>query len=70
VGPGGSETERRRAGARGLAREKEKWVGPKERVKFFIYSNNFQVSLNCFDQKVDLPSSKIFKSNMNLKGIK
>jgi hypothetical protein len=22
-----------------------------------IYSNNFQMSFNCFDQKVDLPSS-------------
>jgi hypothetical protein len=26
-----------------------------------IYSNNFQMSLNYFDQKVDLPSSKKFQ---------
>jgi hypothetical protein len=30
-------------------------------VESLIYSNNFQMSSNCFDQKVDLPSSKKFK---------
>jgi hypothetical protein len=57
----GSEREWRRAGACGPDRGKEKWVGPEETVEFFIYSNNFQTSLNCFDQKVDLPSPKNFK---------
>jgi hypothetical protein len=44
--------------------------GPKKQWNFLIYSNNFQMSSNCFDQKVDLPRSKNFKSNMYLKGIK
>jgi hypothetical protein len=49
--------------ARGPVRggEKGKWAGPIGIVNFLIYSNNFQMSLNCFDQKVDLPSSKNFK---------
>jgi hypothetical protein len=60
VGPSGSEREGG-LGARVPAQEKEKRYGPKGIVKFFIYSNNFQTSLNCFDQKVDLPSSKNLK---------
>jgi hypothetical protein len=58
--PVGSERERegRRVGACGPARGKEKWAGPEEAVEFLIYSNNFQTSLNCFDQKVEFPSSK------------
>jgi hypothetical protein len=59
-----------RVGARGPARGKEKCAVPKETVEFFIYSNNFQISSNCFDQKVDLSSAKNFKQNMYLKGIK
>jgi hypothetical protein len=31
---------------------------PEETGGFFIYSNRIQTSLNSFDQKVDLPSSK------------
>jgi hypothetical protein len=45
------ERERKRAGARGPAWGKEKWAGPEETVEFFIYSNKFQTSSNCFDQK-------------------
>jgi hypothetical protein len=39
--PVGSERERERtrAGACGPARGKENWVGPKETVRFLIYSN-------------------------------
>jgi hypothetical protein len=48
-------------GARGPAQEKEKRAGPKGIVKILIYSNNLQTSSNCFDQKVDLPSSRNFK---------
>jgi hypothetical protein len=61
--PAGSERERerRRAGVRGPARGKGKWAGPEETMEFSISSNKFQISLNCFDQKVDLPSSKNFK---------
>jgi hypothetical protein len=50
--------------------EKENRLGRRGIVKCFIYSNNFQICLNCFDPKVDLPSSKYFKKNMYLKGIK
>jgi hypothetical protein len=32
-----------------------------ETMESLIYSNNFQMSSNCFDQKVDLSSSKNFK---------
>jgi hypothetical protein len=61
--PAGSERERerRRAGVRGPARGKGKWARPEETMEFSISSNKFQTSLNCFDQKVDLPSSKNFK---------
>jgi hypothetical protein len=61
--PDSSERERegRRAGAHGPARRKEKWVGPEETIEFLIYSNNFQTSSDCFNQKVDLPSSKKIK---------
>jgi hypothetical protein len=52
---------REREGARGPAQEKEKRAGPKVIVKILIYSNNFRTSLNCFDQKVELPSFKNFK---------
>jgi hypothetical protein len=42
--------------------ERCRQVGPAQgTVKILIYLNNFQMSLNCFDQKLDLPSSKIFK---------
>jgi hypothetical protein len=34
------------------------WAEPAGTGEFFIYSNKIQISLNCFDQKVDLPSSK------------
>jgi hypothetical protein len=37
------------------------WVGPEETVNVLIYLNNFLTNLNCFDQNVDLPSSKIYK---------
>jgi hypothetical protein len=57
VGP----TWKRERGARGPEKEKEKRAGPKGIVKIWIYSNNFQTSSNCFEQKVDLPSSKNFK---------
>jgi hypothetical protein len=57
VGPPGRE----RDGARGPAQEKDKRARPKGIVKILIYSNNFQMSSNCFTQKVDLPSSKKFK---------
>jgi hypothetical protein len=50
-----------REGPRGPAHEKEKGVGPKGIVKILVYSNNFQMSSNCFDQKVDLQNSKNFK---------
>jgi hypothetical protein len=56
--PAGSRRERRREGARGPARGKEKWAEPQETREFFIYSNKIQISLKCFDQKVDLRSSK------------
>jgi hypothetical protein len=55
------QRERGNRGACGLARGKEKWARPKGIVKFFIYSKRFQMSMNCFDQKVNLPSSKNFK---------
>jgi hypothetical protein len=45
----------------GPGKKKGKWAGPNGIVNFFIYSNNFQTSLNCFDQKVDVSSSKNFK---------
>jgi hypothetical protein len=38
-----------------------RWAGPNRIVKISIYSNNFQMSSNCFDQKLDLPSSKNIK---------
>jgi hypothetical protein len=70
VGPSCSERERERgrAWARGPARGKEKWVWPKEILEFFICSNNFQMSLNCFDEKVDLPRSKNFKTKYVFEG--
>jgi hypothetical protein len=52
---------REREGARGPAQEMEEWAGSKGIVKILIYSNNFQTSSNCFDQKLDLSSSKNFK---------
>jgi hypothetical protein len=58
---GGAHLEERERRAHGSAQEKEKRAGPKGIVIFLIYSNNFQTSLNCFDQKVDLPNSKNFK---------
>jgi hypothetical protein len=38
-----------------------KWAGPEEIVKVLIYLNIFPTSSNYFDQKVDLPSFKIYK---------
>jgi hypothetical protein len=38
--------------------KKGEWAEPEETGGFFIYSNRIQTSLNSFDQKVDLPSSK------------
>jgi hypothetical protein len=57
----GPPRREREGGACGPAQEKEKRAEPKGIVKILIYSNKFQTSLNCFDQKVDLPSSKKFK---------
>jgi hypothetical protein len=53
----------RRVGVQLLGRsgEKENGLGRRGILNFFIYSNNFQTSLNYFDPKVDLPSSKNFK---------
>jgi hypothetical protein len=45
----------------GAGRGEGQWAGPEETVKVLIYLNNFPTNLNCFDQKVDLPSSKIYK---------
>jgi hypothetical protein len=45
----------------GPGKKKGKWARPNGIVKFFIYSNNFQMSSNYFDQKVDVSSSKNFK---------
>jgi hypothetical protein len=47
----GRERERRRVGACGPARGKEKWTEPEETRGFFIYSNKIQTSSNCFDKK-------------------
>jgi hypothetical protein len=55
------ERGRGKHGAHGPAQEKEKRGGPKGIVKILIYSNNFQMRSNYFDQKVDLPSSKNLK---------
>jgi hypothetical protein len=57
---GGAHLEERE-GARGPAQEKEKQAGPKGIMNFLIYSNNFQMSSNFFDQKVDPLNSKNFK---------
>jgi hypothetical protein len=54
----GRERERRGTGVCGPAWGREEWAEPEGTGKFSIYSNKFQTSLNCFDQKVDLPSSK------------
>jgi hypothetical protein len=45
----------------GRAGKEEAWAEPEGTRTFLIYSNEFQTSSNCFDQKVDLPSSKNFK---------
>jgi hypothetical protein len=45
-------------GACGPARGKGEWVEPEGIGRFLISSNKFETSLNCFDQNVDLPSSK------------
>jgi hypothetical protein len=45
----------------GPTRGEGKQAGSKRNIDFFIYSNNFQMSSNCFDPKVDIPSSKNFK---------
>jgi hypothetical protein len=50
--------ERKGAGAWGPARGEEEWAEPEGTGQFLIYSIKFQTSLNCFDQKVDLTSSK------------
>jgi hypothetical protein len=54
--------ERGRGEARGAwasSEKKEAWAEPKGTVTFLIYSNEFQISSNRFDQKVDLTSSQI-----------
>jgi hypothetical protein len=35
------------------------WAEPAGTGEFFIYSNKIQISLNCFDQKVDYQAPKI-----------
>jgi hypothetical protein len=50
-----------RAWKKWAGRGEGKWAGPEETVKVLIYLNNFPTNLNCFDQKVDLSSSKIYK---------
>jgi hypothetical protein len=70
---GGTRWQRERGKTDGVwagSGKEKKWVRPKGIVNFLIYSKRFQTSMNCFDQKVDLPSSKNFKLNMYLKGIK
>jgi hypothetical protein len=58
MGPGGSV----RGGQGRVDRPRKGVVGRAQRnSNFFIYSDNFQMSSNCFDKKVDLPSSKSFK---------
>jgi hypothetical protein len=57
----GRERERRGTGRVGRAGKEEAWAEPEGTRTFLIYSNEFQTSSNCFDQKVDLPSSKNFK---------
>jgi hypothetical protein len=49
------------AGRGGGGGGEENWAGPEETVKVLIYLNNSPTSQICFDQKVDLPSSKILK---------
>jgi hypothetical protein len=61
VGPRTAAGGRGRGEARGcMGRPKEKRSGasPDEQEKISIYSIKFQTSLNCFDPKVVLPSSK------------
>jgi hypothetical protein len=48
----------KKSGACGPAWGKEECADPEGTGKFSIYSNKFQTSAICFDQKVDLPSSK------------
>jgi hypothetical protein len=60
VGPGrqwegeGEESN----GACGPAQGKGKWAELEGIGRILIYSNKFQTSLNCFEQKLDLPSPK------------
>jgi hypothetical protein len=42
----------------GPAWKKKVWADPEGTVMFGIFSNQFQTSSICFDQKVDLPNSK------------
>jgi hypothetical protein len=57
------------AGGRERREAQGTWAGPERKRHglpegtriFLIYSNEFQTSLNCFDQKIYLPSSKNFK---------
>jgi hypothetical protein len=44
----GEETEEGRTWV-GPGEKERKWVAPNRTVKFSIYSNNFQMSSNCFD---------------------
>jgi hypothetical protein len=60
--PAAGEGGRREArGHVGRSRKKMGWAKPGRTGKFVIYSNEFQTSSKCFDQKVDLPSFKNFK---------
>jgi hypothetical protein len=58
----GSGRERKRRGTRhvGQPRKEAAWAEPEGTMTFLFYSNKFQTSSNCFDQKVDLPSSRKF----------
>jgi hypothetical protein len=46
-------------GAHGPARRKGKWAETIGIGRFLIYSSKFEISLNCSEQKADLPSPKI-----------
>jgi hypothetical protein len=54
----GRKRERREAGRMGQPGEKGKWAKPEGTGGILIYSNRIQISLNNFDQKVDLPNLK------------
>jgi hypothetical protein len=60
------QRERGKTGGTWASPEKgKKWARPKGIVKVLIYSEIFQMSTNCFDQKVNLPSS-IFLNKISI----